>query len=58
MIRNAFLHDSGLPRILYLLGIGVMVMCAYQLEPFQFFMLWDTSALDGRFGANGSHGWK
>ena len=40
MIRNAFLHDSGLPRILYILGIGVMVMGAYQLEPFQFFMLW------------------
>ena len=40
MIRNAFLHDSGLPRILYILGIGVMVMGAYQLNPFQFFMLW------------------
>ena len=40
MIRNAFIHDSGLPRILYILGIGVMVMGAYQLNPFQFFMLW------------------
>jgi len=40
MIRDAFLHDSGLPRILYILGIGVMVMGAFQLEPFQFFMLW------------------
>ena len=40
MIRNSFLNDSGLPRILYILGIGVMVMGAYQLNPFQFFMLW------------------
>ena len=26
--------------ILYLLGIGVMVIAAFQLEPFQFLMLW------------------
>ncbi len=40
MIRNALRHDSGLPRILYILGIGLMVVAAFQLDPFQFLMLW------------------
>ena len=40
MIRNALGQDSGLPRILYILGVGVMVVAAFQLQPFQFFMLW------------------
>ena len=40
MIYKALLYKSGYPKILYLLGIGVMVMSAFQLEPFQFLMLW------------------
>lgn len=40
MIRNAWLNKSGLPRILYILGVGIMVTGAFQLEPFEFLMLW------------------
>ncbi|MDG2066332.1 MAG: hypothetical protein P8L36_15265 [SAR324 cluster bacterium] len=40
MVRNAWLQDSGLPRILYLLGIGMMAVVAFQLDPFQFLLLW------------------
>ena len=40
MIRNAWLQDSGLPRIMYILGVGLMVVAAFQLDPFQFLMLW------------------
>ncbi|MBS1256733.1 MAG: hypothetical protein MAG581_02559 [Deltaproteobacteria bacterium] len=40
MIRNAWLNKSGLPRILYILGVGIMVTGAFQFEPFQFLMLW------------------
>ena len=40
MVRNAWLQDSGLPRILYLSGIGMMGVAAFQLAPFQFLLLW------------------
>lgn len=40
MVRNAWLQDSGLPKILYLFGIGMMAVAAFQLDPFQFLMLW------------------
>ena len=40
MIWDAFLHNSGLPRILYILGLGIMVTGAFQLHPFEFLMLW------------------
>jgi len=40
MIRNAFLQNSGLPRILYILGLGIMVTGAFQLQPIEFLMLW------------------
>jgi len=40
MIITSWLNQSSVPRILYLLGLGMMVMSAFQLEPFQFFMLW------------------
>ena len=40
MIINEWYHQSSLPRILYILGIGMMVISAFQLDPFQFFMLW------------------
>jgi len=40
MIRNAYREDYSLPKILYLFGIGLMAFAAYQLDPFQFLMLW------------------
>ena len=40
MIRNALLQNSGLPRILYILGLGIMVTGAFQLQPIEFLMLW------------------
>tara|TARA_B100000945_G_C20397209_1_gene605459 strand:+ start:310 stop:1554 length:1245 start_codon:yes stop_codon:yes gene_type:complete len=40
LIRNAFVKNSGLPRILYILGLGIMVTCAFQLQPVEFLMLW------------------
>ena len=40
MIRNALFFKYGLPKVLYFLGIGIMVIAAFQLEPFQFLMLW------------------
>ena len=40
MIRNALRQNSGLPRILYILGLGIMVTCAFQLQPIEFLMLW------------------
>ena len=40
MIRNALLQNSGLPRILYILGLGIMVTGAFQLHPVEFIMLW------------------
>ena len=40
MIRNAFLQNSGIPRILYILGLGIMVIGAFELHPFEFLMLW------------------
>ncbi len=40
MIKNAILFKSGLPKILYYLGIGVMVITAFQIDPFKFLMLW------------------
>ena len=40
MIWDALLHNSGLPRILYILGLGIMVTGAFQLHPFEFLMLW------------------
>jgi len=40
MIRKAWSQDSGLPRLIYLSGVGILVMSAFQLEPFQFLMLW------------------
>ena len=40
MIRNALNQDSGLPKILYILGVSAMVVAAFLLEPFQFLMLW------------------
>jgi len=40
MIRNALLQNSGLPRILYILGLGIMVTSAFQLQPIEFLMLW------------------
>mgnify|MGYP001170490930 CR=1 FL=1 len=40
MIRNAFLLNSGLPRILYILGLGIMVVGAFELHPVEFLMLW------------------
>ncbi len=33
MIWDALLHNSGLPRILYILGLGIMVTGAFQLHP-------------------------
>ena len=40
MIRNALLQNSGLPRTLYILGLGIMVTGAFQLQPIEFLMLW------------------
>jgi hypothetical protein len=40
MVRNAWIQDSGLPRILYLSAIGMMAAAAFQLDPFQFLLLW------------------
>ena len=40
MIRNALLQNSGFPRILYILGLGIMVTGAFQLQPIEFLMLW------------------
>ena len=40
MIRNAILQNSGIPRILYILGLGIMVIGAFQLPPIEFLMLW------------------
>ena len=40
MIRNALRQNSGLPRILYILGLGIMVTGAFQLQPIEFLMLW------------------
>ena len=40
IIKNALFYRSGLPKILYLLGIGIMVMAAFQLDPLHFLMLW------------------
>ena len=40
MIRNAMLKNSGLPRTLYILGLGIMVTGAFQLQPIEFLMLW------------------
>ena len=40
MILNALLQNSGLPRILYILGLGIMVTGAFQLQPIEFLMLW------------------
>ena len=40
MVRNAWLEDYSLPKILYLFGIGLMAVAAFQLAPFQFLMLW------------------
>ncbi len=40
MVRNAWLEDYSLPKILYLFGIGLMGVAAFQLDPFQFLMLW------------------
>ena len=40
MIRNAMLNNSGLPRIFYILGLGIMVTGAFQLQPIEFLMLW------------------
>ena len=36
MIRNALLQNSGLPRTLYILGLGIMVTGAFQLKPIEF----------------------
>ncbi|MBC8258687.1 MAG: hypothetical protein H8E38_06720 [SAR324 cluster bacterium] len=40
MIQQAWKNESGWPRILYILGVGVLVSAAFQLEPVQFLMLW------------------
>jgi hypothetical protein len=40
MVRNAWLENYSLPKILYLFGIGLMAVAAFQLDPFQFLMLW------------------
>jgi len=40
MIRTAFLQNSGIPKILYILGLGIMVTGAFQLHPIEFLMLW------------------
>ncbi len=40
MIRNAMIQNSGLPRILYIIGLGLMVIGAFQLHPIEFLMLW------------------
>ena len=40
MIWDALLKNSGLPRILYILGLGIMVIGAFQLHPVEFLMLW------------------
>jgi len=40
MIRNALLQNSGLPKIFYILGLGIMVTGAFQLKPIEFLMLW------------------
>ena len=40
LIRNAFVQNLGLPRILYILGLGIMVTSAFQLQPVEFLMLW------------------
>jgi len=40
MIYKAFVYKSGLPKVLYVLGIGTMVIGAFMLEPLQFIMLW------------------
>jgi len=40
MVLSAWRHQLGLPKILYLLGLGMMVMLAFHLDPFQFLMLW------------------
>ena len=40
MIWNAFLQNLGLPRILYIFGLGIMVTGAFQLHPVEFLMLW------------------
>ena len=40
MIYKAFIYKTGLPKVLYILGLGTMVIGAFQLEPFQFLMLW------------------
>ena len=40
MIRNALLQNSGLPRTLYILGLGIMVTGSFQLKPIEFLMLW------------------
>ena len=40
MIWNAFLQNLGLPRILYIFGLGIMVTGAFHLHPVEFLMLW------------------
>ena len=40
MVRKAWIQDTGLPKILYLFGIGLMGVAAFQFDPFQFLMLW------------------
>ena len=40
MVRNAVIHNSGLPRILYIFGLGIMVIGAFNLHPIEFLMLW------------------
>ena len=40
MIQKAWSQNSGLPKIMYIFGIGIMVIAAFQLSPFQFLMLW------------------
>ena len=36
MIRNALLQNSGLPKLLYISGLGIMVAGAFQLQPIEF----------------------
>jgi len=40
MIRNALFQNLGLHRILYILGLGIMVTGAFQLQPIEFLVLW------------------
>ncbi len=40
MLQREFRSGGSLPRLLYLLQMGVMVGAAFVLDPFRFLVLW------------------